>query len=83
MSRIVVVGAASGIGAAAAKHFYASGDHVLAVDIREPQSPVSEYRQCDLRDPARIDTVLGDIGTGWDMLAHVAGIPGTAPPPMC
>lgn len=79
MSRIVVVGAASGIGAAVAKHFYASGDHVLAVDIREPQSPVSEYRQCDLRDAARIDAVLGDIGTGWDMLAHVAGIPGTAP----
>jgi len=79
MSRIVVVGAGSGIGAAVAKHFYDSGDHVLAVDIREPQSPVSEYRQCDLREADRIGALLGDIGSGWDMLAHVAGIPGTAP----
>ncbi|MFI5507495.1 coniferyl-alcohol dehydrogenase [Mycobacterium sp. NPDC051804] len=79
MSRIVVVGAGSGIGAAVAKHFYDEGHHVLAVDIREPQSPVSEYRQCDLRDADRIGALLADIGAGWDMLAHVAGIPGTAP----
>ena len=79
MSRIVVVGAGSGIGAAVAKHFYDEGDHVLAVDIRQPQSPVSEYRQCDLRDADRIGALLAGIGSGWDMLAHVAGIPGTAP----
>ena len=77
--RVVVVGAGSGIGAAVANHYYDRGDHVLAVDIREPQSPVSEYRQCDLRDAKRIGTLLADIGPGWDMLAHVAGIPGTAP----
>ncbi len=79
MSRIVVVGAGSGIGAAVAKHFYDRGDHVLAVDIREPQTPVSEFRHCDLRDAERIGALLADIGAGWDMLAHVAGIPGTAP----
>ena len=79
MSRIVVVGAASGIGAAVAKHFYDKGDHVLGIDIRESQSPVSEYQQCDLRDADRIGALLADIGSGWDMLAHVAGIPGTAP----
>jgi NAD(P)-dependent dehydrogenase (short-subunit alcohol dehydrogenase family) len=79
MSRIVVVGAGSGIGAAVAKHFYDRGDYVLAVDIREPQTPVSEFRHCDLRDAERIGALLADIGAGWDMLAHVAGIPGTAP----
>ena len=79
MSRIVVVGAGSGIGAAVAKHFHDRGDHVLAVDIRDQQTPASEYRQCDLRDAADIDALLADIGSGWDMLAHVAGIPGTAP----
>jgi len=79
MSRVVVVGAGSGIGAAVAKHFYEKGDHVLAVDIREPHSPVSEYRRCDLRDADRISALLAGIGDGWDMLAHVAGIPGTAP----
>lgn len=79
MSRIVVVGAGSGIGAAVAKHFHDRGDHVLAVDIRQPPTPVSEYQHCDLRDAERISGLLAGIGSGWDMLAHVAGIPGTAP----
>jgi NAD(P)-dependent dehydrogenase (short-subunit alcohol dehydrogenase family) len=77
--RVVVVGAGSGIGAAVAKHFHDRGAHVLAVDVREHQTPASEYVQCDLRDAASIHALLGQIGSGWDMLAHVAGIPGTAP----
>jgi NAD(P)-dependent dehydrogenase (short-subunit alcohol dehydrogenase family) len=76
---IVVVGAGSGIGAAVAAHFHDRGDHVLAVDVREHQTPASERLQCDLRDAASIHALLGQIGSGWDMLAHVAGIPGTAP----
>jgi NAD(P)-dependent dehydrogenase (short-subunit alcohol dehydrogenase family) len=78
--KVVVVGAGSGIGAAVATQFHDRGDHVLAVDVREHQTPASDYRQCDLRDAASINTLLGQIGSGWDMLAHVAGIPGTAPP---
>jgi len=77
--RIVVVGAASGIGAAVAEHFHGRGDHVLAVDIREHRTPASQYLRCDLRDAASIRATLEQIGDGWDMLAHVAGIPGTAP----
>jgi len=77
--KIVVVGAGSGIGAAVAKRFHDRGDHVLAVDVREHQTPATEYAQCDLRDAASINALLGQIGSGWDMLAHVAGIPGTAP----
>src|SRR3954468_11436371 len=77
--KVVVVGAGSGIGAAVAKRFHDNGDHVLAVDVREHQTPATEYVQCDLRDPASINALLGRIGSGWDMLAHVAGIPGTAP----
>ncbi|MCV7279851.1 coniferyl-alcohol dehydrogenase [Mycolicibacterium flavescens] len=77
--RIVVVGAGSGIGAAVATHFHDRGDHVLAVDVREMSTPASEYARCDLRDPASIRDLLDGIGSGWDMLAHVAGVPGTAP----
>jgi NAD(P)-dependent dehydrogenase (short-subunit alcohol dehydrogenase family) len=77
--RIVVVGAGSGIGAAVATHFYDRGDHVLAVDVREHQSPATEYAQCDLRDGQSIREFVNQVGSGWDMLAHVAGIPGTAP----
>ena len=77
--KVVVVGAGSGIGAAVAAHFHENGDHVLAVDIKPNETPASDHRQCDLRDPASINTLLGQLGSGWDMLAHVAGVPGTAP----
>ena len=77
--KIVVVGAGSGIGAAVATRFHDRGDHVLAVDVRDHQTPASECQRCDLRDAASISDLLGRIGSGWDMLAHVAGIPGTAP----
>jgi NAD(P)-dependent dehydrogenase (short-subunit alcohol dehydrogenase family) len=77
--KIVVVGAGSGIGAAVATHFHDRGDHVLAVDVRTQQTPPSEYAQCDLRDADSIRALLDGIGSGWDMVAHVAGVPGTAP----
>jgi NAD(P)-dependent dehydrogenase (short-subunit alcohol dehydrogenase family) len=77
--RVVVVGAGSGIGAATAAHFHARGDHVLAVDVRPNQTPASQHLQVDLRDPAAITALLTEMGAGWDLLAHVAGVPGTAP----
>ena len=76
--KVVVVGAGSGIGAALAAHFHANGDHVLAVDLRLNDTPASEHAQCDLRDPGSIAELTGRIGGGWDLLAHVAGVPGTA-----
>lgn len=78
--RVVVVGAGSGIGAAVATHFHDRGDFVLAVDVRPHQTPASRHLQCDLRDAEAVTALLSQIGAGWDMLAHVAGIPGTAPP---
>ena len=77
--RVVVVGAASGIGAAAATHFHARGDHVLAIDRRQHRTPASEYETCDLAHPDDIADLLSRIGSGWNVLAHVAGVPGTAP----
>jgi NAD(P)-dependent dehydrogenase (short-subunit alcohol dehydrogenase family) len=79
MRKIVVVGAGSGIGAAVATHFHERGDYVLAVDLRPNETPASQHAQCDLRDAASIAKLLSQIGSGWDMLAHVAGVPGTAP----
>jgi NAD(P)-dependent dehydrogenase (short-subunit alcohol dehydrogenase family) len=76
--KIVVVGAASGIGAAVATYFHEHGDHVLAVDVRPHQTPAAEHAYCDLRDATSITGLHRQIGPGWDMLAHVAGIPGTA-----
>ncbi|MCK0091813.1 coniferyl-alcohol dehydrogenase [Rhodococcus sp. HNM0563] len=77
--RIVVVGAGSGIGAATAAHFHERGDHVLAVDLRPDGAAASDHAQLDLRDATQIETLLGTIGGDWDLLAYVAGVPGTAP----
>ena len=78
--RVVVVGAGSGVGAAVASHLHERGDDVLAVDVRDHRTPATEYARCDVRDPADIRRLLDSMGAGWDMLAHVAGVPGTAPP---
>jgi NAD(P)-dependent dehydrogenase (short-subunit alcohol dehydrogenase family) len=77
--RIVVVGAGSGIGAATAAHYHEQGDIVLAVDLRRSDTPAARHEQCDLRDAAAIDGLLERIGSGWDVLAYIAGVPGTAP----
>jgi NAD(P)-dependent dehydrogenase (short-subunit alcohol dehydrogenase family) len=77
--KVVVVGAGSGIGAATAAYFHANGDHVLAVDRVAQDVDAAEYAQVDLRDPDAVVALLEGIGPGWDVLAHVAGVPGTAP----
>jgi NAD(P)-dependent dehydrogenase (short-subunit alcohol dehydrogenase family) len=75
--RVVVVGAASGIGAATAALFHANGDRVLSVDRCTPRSPTGDFAKLDLRDPDAIESLLAQIGPGWDVLAHIAGVPGT------
>lgn len=51
----------------------------LAVGEGPQQTPASQYARCDLRDAAAIAEFTQSIGDGWDLLAHVAGVPGTAP----
>ena len=77
--RIVVVGAGSGIGAATAEHFHSRGEHVLVVDLKPNHSLAVESRRCDLRDADDIAALLEDLQPDWDLLAYVAGLPGTAP----
>ncbi|OJZ68980.1 short-chain dehydrogenase [Mycobacterium paraffinicum] len=77
--RTIVVGAGSGIGAATAAHFHAAGDHVLAVDRDNRDVTASEYAELDLRDSSSIADLAARLDQGWDVLAHVAGVPGTLP----
>ncbi|MGQ0467411.1 MAG: SDR family oxidoreductase [Sporichthyaceae bacterium] len=65
--RILVTGAASGIGAAVAEQLLTQGHDVIGIDRAE----------CDLADPAAVDSLALAIGP-VDGLANVAGVPGTA-----
>lgn len=69
MSRFLVTGAASGIGAALVAQLLTQGHDVVGVDR-------ADY---DLADPAAVEALIAAVGA-VDGLANVAGVPGTAPP---
>ncbi|WP_052117917.1 SDR family oxidoreductase [Novosphingobium pentaromativorans] len=73
--RILVTGAASGIGASLCDRLRSQGNTVVPLDLK----PVAGGQACDLADSAAIDAAIASIGGGLDGIAHVAGIPGTAP----
>ena len=78
--RVVVTGAASGIGAETARVLAADGAHVISVD-RNPASGahIAQHIACDLTDRASIDAAVAAIDGPIDALCNVAGVPGNLP----
>ncbi len=76
--RVVVVGGSSGIGEGTAELLAGRGAEVTVVDLM-PGPEGMAYVPVDLADPASIDEALAALDGEWDGVAHVAGIPGTAP----
>jgi NAD(P)-dependent dehydrogenase (short-subunit alcohol dehydrogenase family) len=74
--RIVVTGAASGIGAATLAALKAAGHRCIAVDRK--RVPGEDFRTCDLADEGSIAACVNAIEGPIDGVAHVAGIDGTA-----
>lgn len=70
---IIVTGAASGIGKAAAGDLMERGAKVIGVD-RHPSGEVDEFLQADLLDPRSIDSLVGSIPAGADGLCNIAGV---------
>ncbi|MEE9376305.1 MAG: coniferyl-alcohol dehydrogenase [Rhizobiaceae bacterium] len=78
--KIIVTGAASGIGAETAKQLKAAGAIVIAVDRNEPSVPVDAFHQVDLMDEAAVDALIEKLTPlNADGLANIAGVPPTAP----
>ncbi len=77
--RVLVTGAASGIGAAAARAFGRLGDHVIGLD-RNPSVDVADSVRLDLSDGAAIDRFLAGLVDPVDVLVNAAGAPGAMPP---
>lgn len=73
---IVVTGAASGIGAAAAKLLTEDGDTVIGIDIREPAAGnVERFVIMDQSDSTSIDKAVSALPDQIDGLLNIAGVP--------
>ena len=76
--RVILSGAASGMGAATAELLVELGAEVHALDIKKPDvSGLASFTETDLRDPAQIDSAVAKIGAVVDSLFNCAGLPNT------
>lgn len=73
---VVVTGAASGIGQAAAQILVDLGASVTALDIKPTTVAVQRSLEIDLRDRASIESVAASIDGPIDGLFSCAGLPG-------
>jgi len=79
VSRVLVTGGASGLGAALVERFVADGHQVLSTDVAAdvPGHGATEYRQLNVRDAADWDAAVAWCEENWgglDILVNNAGI---------
>lgn len=77
--RIVLTGAASGIGAATAAAFSAAGADVVGVDRNPAEGFTGEFIRADLSSPQGAAAAAAQVSGQIHGLANIAGVPGTAP----
>ena len=78
--RVIVTGAASGMGAATAAILVELGAEVHAIDIKKPDvTGLASFTECDLREPEQIDEAAKKIGKIVNALFNCAGLPNTFP----
>ena len=75
--RIVVTGAASGIGAESARFLKNQGATVIGVDRNKPAESIDSYIKADLSDPSSILAATEEMPSGIDALCNIAGLPPT------
>ncbi len=76
--RVVVTGAASGMGEATAEVVGGLGAEIVAVDVREPTVDCATYLEVDLRERQAMDEAVDSIVAGGPVnaLFNCAGLPG-------
>ncbi len=77
--RVLVTGAASGMGAATARILVGLGAEVHGLDIRPGATALAAFHLCDLGDPGAVDRAVTAVGGPVDSLFNCAGLPTTAP----
>jgi len=78
--RVVVTGAASGIGHRTTELLLEAGAHVIALDRNPVQLSVAQFVSVDMTKPHTIAAAAGAISGEIDVLLNIAGVPGTADP---
>ena len=78
--RALVVGCATGMGAATAKAVQLLGGEVHGVDYREPDYELASFANCDLRDESQIDALLASLEGPFHAVFYCAGLPTTHAP---
>jgi NAD(P)-dependent dehydrogenase (short-subunit alcohol dehydrogenase family) len=73
---VVIAGAASGMGRAAAQILVDLGAQVTALDIKPTTVEVDRFIDIDLGDPSAIESATGQIEGPVDALLSCAGLPG-------
>lgn len=74
--RVLVTGAASGMGAAAARILVELGAEVIGVDIKPGEVPLAAELRVDLRDRGAIDAAVAELEGPLDSVFSCAGLPG-------
>ena len=74
--RVVVTGAASGMGQATVRLLVELGAEVYALDVKEVAEPVRKYVSTDLSRQESIDAALAQIPGHVDRIFTCAGLPG-------
>jgi NAD(P)-dependent dehydrogenase (short-subunit alcohol dehydrogenase family) len=78
--RVVVTGAASGMGAATVEMLADAGAEVHALDIAAVSGPAAKTYETDIADLTSIGRAVDAIGAPVHALFNVAGVPQTLPP---
>ncbi len=72
---VVMTGAASGMGAAAAHLLVELGAEVHALDIGEVTAPVHRFIQTDMKSQSSVDAAIAELPAEIDTLFNCAGVP--------
>jgi NAD(P)-dependent dehydrogenase (short-subunit alcohol dehydrogenase family) len=72
--RVLVVGAATGMGAATAQLVGGLGAEVVALDVAEITYPVAQAHAVDLRDRESVERVADEVGGRIDAVFACAGV---------